>query len=341
VAFAPCGTRVATASTDSTAMVWSAASGAVELTLAGHARGLTSLSFSADGRRIASGGSDGQVVVWCAATGAVQRALAAGGLVFSVAWAPDGRSLAAGGFDHKVRLWDVGDGEMGAAPARVLEGHTHLVLAVATPPRTKWTRRVPHPVLIGHAASLSQVGFAPDGRTIASSSYDRAVREWDPSTGRLRRCLRGHDRQDTCVCSAPGHAQAALGARAACTVAGHRGAVSCVAYSPDGRAVASGSWEGCVKLWGTKSGTLQRSVCLGSKVTSVAFGREWLRNDKRLAFASALHPRLGGDSQVHTLDPEILCMILDSLWPPAPGSSGQDAPDGASGEGIIEAAEHP
>ena len=25
------------------------------------------------------------------------------------------------------------------------------------PPRTKWTRRVPHPVLIGHAASLSQV----------------------------------------------------------------------------------------------------------------------------------------------------------------------------------------
>jgi len=23
------------------------------------------------------------------------------------------------------------------------------------PPRTKWTRRVPHPVLIGHAASLS------------------------------------------------------------------------------------------------------------------------------------------------------------------------------------------
>jgi len=45
VAFAPCGTRVATASTDSTAMVWSAASGAVELTLAGHARGLTSLSL--------------------------------------------------------------------------------------------------------------------------------------------------------------------------------------------------------------------------------------------------------------------------------------------------------
>ena len=29
------------------------------------------------------------------------------------------------------------------------------VLAPPPPPRTKWTRRVPHPVLIGHAASLT------------------------------------------------------------------------------------------------------------------------------------------------------------------------------------------
>ena len=31
-----------------------------------------------------------------------------------------------------------------------------------SPPRSKWTRRVPHPVLIGHAASLSQVSLAGD-----------------------------------------------------------------------------------------------------------------------------------------------------------------------------------
>ena len=34
-------------------------------------------------------------------------------------------------------------------------GDTDLADAVP-PPRTKWTRRVPHPVLIGHAASLSR-----------------------------------------------------------------------------------------------------------------------------------------------------------------------------------------
>jgi long-subunit acyl-CoA synthetase (AMP-forming) len=32
---------------------------------------------------------------------------------------------------------------------------TALGLVVSPPPRTKWTRRVPHPVLIGHAASLT------------------------------------------------------------------------------------------------------------------------------------------------------------------------------------------
>ena len=37
------------------------------------------------------------------------------------------------------------------------------------PPRTKWTRRVPHPVLIGHAASLTPYGAAPPSRSSDAS----------------------------------------------------------------------------------------------------------------------------------------------------------------------------
>ena len=51
-----------------------------------------------------------------------------------------------------------------APPPLVLSGH-----AASPPPRTKWTRRVPHPVLIGHAAPLSQV-WAPDGRRVLRQS---------------------------------------------------------------------------------------------------------------------------------------------------------------------------
>jgi len=46
------------------------------------------------------------------------------------------------------------------------------------PPRTKWTRRVPHPVLIGHAASLSQVtqGLLHMHRMKARDAAPRSVR---------------------------------------------------------------------------------------------------------------------------------------------------------------------
>jgi len=36
----------------------------------------------------------------------------------------------------------------------------------APPPRTKWTRRVPHPVLIGHAASLATPLHLPTERSV-------------------------------------------------------------------------------------------------------------------------------------------------------------------------------
>ena len=43
------------------------------------------------------------------------------------------------------------------------------------PPRTKWTRRVPHPVLIGHAASLSQVTLSGDAAASWLASWEGAT----------------------------------------------------------------------------------------------------------------------------------------------------------------------
>ncbi|MCE9530291.1 MAG: protein kinase [Planctomycetes bacterium] len=47
-------------------------------------------------------------------------------------------------------------------------------------------------ILTGHAEPVTSVSFAPDGKTIATTSEDRTIRLWDPVTGRERAVLTTH-----------------------------------------------------------------------------------------------------------------------------------------------------
>ena len=84
--------------------------------------------------------------------------------------------------------------------------------------------------LQGHTNEVVSVAYSPDGKTLASASYDGTLKLWDVTTGKERATLKGHT-----------------------------GCVESVAFSPDGKLLASAGGStfgkpGELKVWDIATG---------------------------------------------------------------------------------------
>ncbi|MCC5656489.1 hypothetical protein LC608_05745 [Nostoc sp. XA010] len=139
--------------------------------------------------------------------------------------------------------------------------------------------------LQGHSNSVNSLAFSPDGKILASGSYDNTIKLWDIGTGREIYTLQGHSNSVNSIAFSPDGKILASGSDdktiklwdvttrgQILTIQAHRDSVRSVAFSPDGKTLASGSSDNTIKLWDMRTKGQIRTLQAHSEwVRSVAF----------------------------------------------------------------------
>ena len=121
--------------------------------------------------------------------------------------------------------------------------------------------------LRAHTDVVMSITFSPDGRTLASASWDGSVRLWDVATGDQIGEPLEHTDPVKAVAYSPDGARLATasgntvhlwdpttGRRVGEPLSGHTDEVTAVAFNNDGTLLASGAWDNTVRLWDPATG---------------------------------------------------------------------------------------
>jgi WD40 repeat protein/serine/threonine protein kinase len=255
VAFSSDGKTIAVGHGDGAISLCDAETGKILDTQFGHADAVLSLASGHKEAVLASSGHNGQIRICSLSAGGEFRGeYRHESSVWSLALSPDDRTLASVSLGM-LKVWDcekrrehfsralpkVGrvvafspNGEtlaLGCGGGRLWLHHLSRSadgrLSMTDVPQSAETHS-----WLGHRAytvprEAWAVAFSPDGKRLASAGDDCAIRFWNPVDGSEQAVLRGH-----------------------------QSLVSCIAFSPDGTLLASGSFDpqGNLKLWNTATG---------------------------------------------------------------------------------------
>jgi WD40 repeat protein/serine/threonine protein kinase len=242
--------------------------------LVGHEQDVCSVRWSADGGRLVSTGADragrGEVIVWDAANGDALLDLDGhAGQVWSADFSPDGRWIATAAWDGTVRVWSGDDGRPLAEPIRPggrrprivrFLDDARIVVGSSDGAITFWdaaTGRADGAPAVAHDAAVADLAI--HGDTLLTGDDDGRAILWDLRDRSPRGELPDHGRPIMCVAISPDGLRLVTGTRNGeiriWDAAGLRELLSLrasairVGFSPDGRWLVSGETAGRVRLW--------------------------------------------------------------------------------------------
>jgi WD40 repeat protein len=280
-AFSPSNGLLACGTGNGTIHIWNGGNGS-STQLEGHTAGIQDLAISPSGSLLATASSDHMVRLWTLADSSCRILEGHTGEVNAIGFSPEGLSLASGSDDRSIRFWNVSDGR---STLILHDERLHEVFYVSYSPDGKtlasaggngdegsgaiiiwsvsddgdWS---PFLFINEQEGVVWSVAYSPDGRYLASGGDLDAMRLWNACDGSLKYVFQGHTRSVLSVCFSPNGKILASGSQDKSVRLWnvedgsnllvlhehHEGAVMSMAFSADGRTLASAG-NPAVQLW--------------------------------------------------------------------------------------------
>jgi mono/diheme cytochrome c family protein len=278
LAFSPEGTKLA-ASGYREITIWNT-NGGLEQRITNVAARVQGLHWHSNLIAAATGtpGESGEAVLCVLENGFTNRTLGRiSDVMLSAAFSPDGSRLATAGADNSIRLFDVATGKQ----ELLIQQHADWVMSVrwshdgkrlVSASRDRSTRVYSsqtgelETTYVGHEAPVVAADFAGDDKNVISAGRDKKLHVWNATDAKKVREIGGFEESPQAMLLAGDHLFTAcadnvvrehsLDGKLVRTFAGHTDWVCSLAFDPATKRLASGAFDGEMRLWNTANGEL-------------------------------------------------------------------------------------
>jgi WD40 repeat protein len=294
------GKKLYTGSADKMVRVWDAVKPAIERQFTGHTGAVTALAVSANGQLLVSGGADATVRLWNQATGKESDVIIGhAGPVTSLALNQAGNQLVSTSVDGTVKLWQLPI----APPKAFIHPDQVTTLAVTADGAKVVTGSGDKVVRLWNLANgtkereytggptlpISALALSANGAVIAAASLDKTLTLWNVTDGKLLHKV-PLPLAAQAVAFAPDNLDVAAGltdgtikiikvadGKEAKSLAGHKGAVTGLAFAAKGDILYSGSADKTVQVWAMPAGTVKSKLDHDAPIAGLALSKDDLQ----------------------------------------------------------------